>query len=256
MKYNQLSRKQYSSNFHGRSDCASSFHQNKRGSNVIQISREDDKRPIKQAPIYTSPCISSSAITYSKETVIVISDEYFCVTLSTENIGRGLVQIMNAPLCNFSTADVVVRRFAANLNRLTNVTKVLIRLGTAECMSHLDLATLWPPFPAFVNTLRFLFKDASLYICSVLPIEDIFGSQITRQGVSILNSWYYSLCCPFQKIYYLDFYCLFINVWGKNFGLFQDNVRLNESGISLVLQTYQKVLHEKFNSVHPLIHYK
>ena len=187
--------------------------------------------------------ISSSAIHYSRETVLVISDLFACVALNTSNVGGNSVQIINLPPTTINNAPSTVIQFAEKNAHIRNfVSKILVRLGTFEVLGPQELSSLWPLFPPFIKILQGLYPAAGIFLCSVLPVEDAYGSALTPQRVTVLNSWLYSMCNSDHKIYYLNFYVMFINEYGKNYGMFKDAVSLNECGERMLLQYYHQVV--------------
>lgn len=186
--------------------------------------------------------ISSSAKLY-KETIIVISDLFTSVPLNSSNVGGGTVQVINLPATTITQAQSTVAEFVEKNSLLqSHVSKIFVRLGTMEILGQQDLSVnVWPMFPPFINVLKQFYPSAGVFICSVLPVEDTFSTPVTRHRVTLLNSWLYALCDPENKIYYLNFYVMFINQFGKNYGMFKDNVFLNKWGESMLLEYYKKV---------------
>lgn len=213
----------------------------------IKAKKSTKKRKPKQPFQYGT--ISSSATRYT-ESVLVISDSYASLTLDTGNLGTPGIQVTNLPLTTIKEACVVVSDFAASSSLASSmVTKIFIRLGTHELLKGYVLDLLLKDVSDLLKLLKRLYKEASIFVCSLLPVEDKMYSSQTRENVTVFNSWLYSSCDPSMKIYYLNFYALFISSYGKNFGMFKDNVYLNHWGEVMLLSYFQRVVQNKIDLV-------
>lgn len=169
------------------------------------------------------------------------------MTLNTGNVGGTTVQVINLPPTTITRAEMTVLQFTEANPHLRNfVSKIFVRLGTLEVFGQMsNWSSMCNLFPAFLKLLQKHYPSASLFLCSVLPVEDDCNSAVTRQNVTYINSWMFSLCNPDSKIYYLNFYAMFIKQYGKNYGMFKDNRSLTEYGESMLLKYYQDIVQNK-----------
>ena len=197
----------------------------------------------KKLPAPKFGSISSSAKLY-KETVLVISDLFTSVSLNSSNVGEGSVQVINLPSTTITRAQTTVTEFVEKHSHLqSHVCKIFVRLGTMEVLGQQDLSVkVWPMFPPLISVLKQFYPSAGVFLCSVIPVEDTFSTPVTRHRVTLFNSWLYALCNPESKIYYLNFYVMFLNQFGKNYAMFKDNIYLNEWGESMLIEYYKKVV--------------